>query len=133
MFNKVQLIGRLGQDPEHKEVGQTTVCRLSLATSETYKDKSGALKTDTEWHKVNVWGPLANSCNQYLKKGSKVFIEGKIKTRTWDKDGVKQYSTEIIAQTVKFLDKIDSGTAYSNDKDEGDPGPQFDSSGSVPF
>lgn len=110
--NKVILIGNLGADPELRYTpnGNRAVCNLRVATTETYKDKSGAKQEKTEWHRVNVWGDQAENCNKYLAKGRSVYIEGKIETRSWDdKDGTKKYSTEIVAERVQFLDKKDGG------------------------
>ena len=105
MLNEVQLIGNLGADPEHKVIGSgTSVCDLRVATTRRFKQ--GEEWTDeTEWHRVTVWGKQADSCNQYLHKGSKVHIAGRIKTEKWeDKDGNQRYTTKIIAQRVIFLD-----------------------------
>jgi single-strand DNA-binding protein len=103
--NKVILIGNLGADPELKQTpsGQA-VCNLSLATSETFKDKSGAKQERVEWHRVTVWGKTAENCAKYLEKGRSVYVEGRLQTRSWDdKDGKKRYSTDIVASDVKFL------------------------------
>ena len=103
--NKAILLGRLGQDPELKYTpsGQA-VCNFSMATSESYTDKSGNKQDKTEWHRIVVWGKLAELCNQYLSKGSEAFIEGNIQTRSWEnKEGVKQYTTEINARSVQFI------------------------------
>tara|TARA_B100001971_G_scaffold91031_1_gene83987 strand:- start:55884 stop:56339 length:456 start_codon:yes stop_codon:yes gene_type:complete len=104
--NKVIILGRLGQDPELKYTPSgAAVCNFSLATSETWNDKaSGQKQEKTEWHRIVVWGKLAELCNQYLSKGRQAFVEGKIQTRSWeDKDGNKRYTTEISAQTVQFI------------------------------
>jgi single-strand DNA-binding protein len=122
--NKVILIGNLGQDPEVKTVGDTQVANLSLATTESWKDKAGELQERTEWHRVSMWGRQAEAIGQYAKKGSKLYIEGKIETRTYEKDGEKRYSTEIKANSFEFLDKKEdsagSGSFSSppNAKDE---------------
>ena len=105
MVNKVILLGNLGADPELKSTpsGQS-VCSLRIATSEKYKDKDGNQQEKTEWHKVVVWGKLADLVNQFCKKGKQVYLEGKLQTRKWqDKDGKDQYTTEIVADNVKFL------------------------------
>ena len=103
-INKAILLGNIGRDIELKNVKGTPVCQLSIATSEKWTDKdSGEKKERTEWHRVNVWGPQAEHCARYLGKGSQVYVEGKIETRTWDKDGVTQYSTEIRASDVQFV------------------------------
>lgn len=113
--NKVILVGNVGKDPELKFTpsGQA-VCNFSLATSETFKDKAGDKQTKTEWHNIVIWGKIAEIANQYLKKGSQVYLEGKITTRSWDdKDGNKKYTTEIVVSSFQFL----SGT---KGKDEGE-------------
>ncbi|MBY0517896.1 MAG: single-stranded DNA-binding protein [Bacteriovoracaceae bacterium] len=103
--NKVILLGRLGQDPELKYTpGGAPVCNFSLATTEAWTDKAGAKQEKTEWHRVVVWGKLAELCNQYLSKGRQAFVEGRLQTRSWDdKDGNKRYMTEINAATVQFI------------------------------
>ena len=103
--NKVILLGRLGQDPELKYTpGGSPVCNFSLATTESWTDKSGQKQEKTEWHRVVVWGKLAELCNQYLAKGRQAFLEGRLQTRSWDdKDGNKKYTTEILASTVQFI------------------------------
>lgn len=103
--NKVILLGRLGQDPELKFTPTgSAVCNFSVATSENWTDKAGQKQEKTEWHRVVVWGKLAELCNQYLAKGRQVFLEGKLQTRSWDdKDGNKKYTTEINATTIQFI------------------------------
>ncbi len=103
--NKVILLGRLGQDPELKYTpGGSAVCNFSLATTESWTDKGGQKQEKTEWHRVVVWGKLAELCNQYLSKGRQAFLEGRLQTRSWDdKDGNKRYTTEILASTVQFI------------------------------
>lgn len=105
-LNKILLIGRLGAEPELKELqGGNSVCNFSLATSESYNDKSGKKVEKTDWHKIVVYGKIAASCHQYLKKGSQCFVEGKSQTRSYDdKNGVRTYITEVIAISVQFLD-----------------------------
>lgn len=104
MFQRVELIGNLGQDVEVKTTQNNhPVCNLSVATTKRVK-KGETWEPKTEWHRVVVWGLQAENCGKYLKKGSKVFIEGELETRQWEKDGQKQYTTEIIASSVKFLD-----------------------------
>ncbi len=104
--NKAILIGNLGKDPEVKYFQDgSAVCNFNIATSEIWTDKaSGEKKEKTEWHRVSAFRKLAEICGQYLSKGSKVYVEGKIQTRSYDKDGQTLYVTEIIAQTVQFLD-----------------------------
>jgi single-strand DNA-binding protein len=104
-LNKVTLIGNLGADPEikHLESG-ATVANFTMATSESWKDKnSGEKKEKTEWHRITVWRKLAEICGEYLHKGSKIYLEGKLQTRSWEADGQKKYITEIIANDIKFL------------------------------
>ena len=106
-LNKVLLIGRLGQDPELKHTPSgAAVCNFSLATSETWNDKSSGQKQErTEWHRVVLWGKIAELANQFLKKGSQCYVEGSLQTRSWDdKDGNKKYTTEINGKSVQFLD-----------------------------
>jgi single-strand DNA-binding protein len=103
--NKVILVGRLGQNPEVKFTpsGQA-VANFSLATNESWTDKSGQKQERTEWHRIVVWGKLAELCGQYLQKGRQAYIEGRLQTRQWqDKDQQTKYTTEILAQTVQFL------------------------------
>ena len=103
MINKTILVGRVGQQPEKRLVGESPVTTFSLATSETYKDKSGEKQTDTEWHNVVLWRGLSEIASKYVKKGDLIYIEGKLKTRSWEKDGVKKYRTEVIADQMKML------------------------------
>jgi single-strand DNA-binding protein len=104
-LNRAQLIGNLGQDPELRTTPQgSSVCTLSIATTESYKDKnSGEWKETTDWHKVVFWDKLAETAAQYLKKGSKVFIEGKIKTRSYEKDGSTRYITEVLGLSMIMM------------------------------
>lgn len=104
--NKVILIGRLGQDPELRYTPTgTAVCNFSVATSESWNDKSGQRQERTEWHRIVVWGKLGELCNQYLSKGRQAYIEGKLQTRSWDdkETGKKRYATDVQALTVQFI------------------------------
>jgi single-strand DNA-binding protein len=103
--NSVNLIGHLGKDPEVRYTGGgQAVANFSLATSDTWKDKSGEKQERTEWHRIVVWGKQAEHCGEYLRKGRLVHIEGRLQTREWDdKDGQKRHTTEIIANRVTFL------------------------------
>lgn len=105
-LNKAMIIGRLGQDPEVRYTqSNTAVATLSVATNERYKDKTGEWKESTEWHRVVAWGRTAEICQEYLQKGSQVYIEGPIQTRKWeDKDGQTRYTTEIKALVMRMLD-----------------------------
>ena len=100
------LIGRLGQDPEVRYTqSNTAVATLSLATNERYKDSNGEWQERTEWHRVVAWGRLAEICQQYLSKGSQIYVEGPIQTRQWeDREGQKRYTTEVKALTLTMLD-----------------------------
>ena len=100
--NKVILIGNLGKDPEVRHLeGGTTVANFPLATTETYKDKTGARQEQTEWHNIVLWRSLADVAEKYLKKGMQIYVEGKLRTRSWeDKEGHKRYTTEVVAEDV---------------------------------
>ena len=110
MVNKVILVGNLGRDPELKHLpsGQA-ICQFSIATSESYTDKAGQKQEKTEWHRIVAWEKLAEVCGKYLGKGSKVYVEGKLQTREYEKDGQKHYQTEIVAREVKFLSEKKAG------------------------
>ena len=104
MVNKVILVGNVGADPEVKAVGESKVANLTLATSETYKDKQGEKKTVTEWHRLVIWRGLAEIVEKYVKNGASLYVEGKLQTRSWeDKDGNKKFTTEIVVDTLKML------------------------------
>ena len=104
-LNKVLIIGNLGSDPELKTTsGGQSVATFNIATNRRWTDKAGQNQEQTEWHRIVVWGRQAENCQQYLSKGRQVFIEGRIQTRQWeDKEGQKRYTTEIVAQSVQFL------------------------------
>lgn len=103
--NKAIIVGNLGQKPELKYTpSQMAVTNITVATTENFKDKSGEYQDQTEWHKITVFGKTAEFVANYLDKGAKVYVEGRIQTRSWEnKDGVKQYTTEIVANTVTPL------------------------------
>lgn len=107
MVNKVILVGNLGQDPELRYTPNgDAVCNFSVATSESYKDKNGEWQSKTEWHNIVVWRKLGEICGNILKKGSTVYLEGKIQTRKWeDREGSTRYTTEIVCYEMKKLDK----------------------------
>lgn len=118
--NKVILIGNLGKDPEvrHLENGRA-VANFSLATSESYKNREGEKVTQTEWHNVVLWTPLAELAEKYLKKGNQVYIEGKVTTRSYeDKEGVQKYITEIVGREMTFL----GGKPSNNEGESGNTG-----------
>lgn len=113
--NKVILIGNLGKDPEvrHLDNGRA-VANFSLATSEVYNNKSGERVTNTEWHNIVMWTPLAELAEKYLKKGSQIYVEGKLQTRTYDdKDGNRKYMTEVVVLTMNFLGSRNDGSDNS--------------------
>ena len=112
--NKVILIGNLGRDPEvrHLDSGQT-VASFSIAVSESYKNKQGERVDSTEWINIVLWGKLAEIAEKYLEKGSKVYVEGKLKTRTWEKDGVTKYITEVVGNNLTMLGGSPSNTGDS--------------------
>ncbi|MFN7955103.1 MAG: single-stranded DNA-binding protein [bacterium] len=109
--NKVILIGRLGRDPEGRATaGGSKVVRLNVATDEVWSDQRGERQKRTEWHRIVVFGKTADNCERYLKKGSQVFVEGRLQTQEWqDKTGAKRYTTEIVALNIKFLDRGGEG------------------------
>jgi len=116
--NKVILVGNVGADPEVRYIeSNTPVCNLRIATSETYKNRNGEKVTTTEWHTVVLWRGLAEIAEKYVKKGMQLYIEGKIRTRSWDdKDGNKRYATEIIADALQLLGKRDSSESPRQDE-----------------
>lgn len=123
-LNKVMIIGRLGKDPDVRYTqSNTAVANLSIATSDRYKDKSGEWKETTEWHKVVAWGRKAEVCQEYLSKGSQVFIEGSLQTNKWeDKDGNTRYTTEIKTFRMQMLDsKGDNNNNNSSGGGGGQP------------
>jgi len=105
--NKVILVGHVGHDPEVRYLdNQTPVCTIRMATSEVYKNKNGERVTNTEWHNVVLWRGLAEVAEKYVKKGSQLYVEGRLRTRTWDdKDNNKRYTTEIVADVMQLLGK----------------------------
>lgn len=144
-LNKVMLIGNLGQEPEVKYLDNNrVVANFSLATSETYTDRSGERKTDTEWHRIEMWDNLAKIAEKYLKKGQQVYIEGKIRTQTWkDKDGNEKTGIRIKAISMTMLgtgkgSASGAGTMEGSQRDPVDNAPYKtesipDSSDDLPF
>lgn len=140
--NKVILVGRLGADPEMKSVGQgANMARLSLATNESWVSKDGQKQERTEWHRVVVWGKQAELCAKHLSKGRQVYIEGRLQTRSWEDQGQKKYSTEIVANTVQFLGSVgerpgaganSSNSDFDTHQDFG-PEPSFSANEEIPF
>lgn len=136
MINKVILIGNLGRDPEvrHLESG-ATVGKFSVATNESYRDKSNEWQTITEWHEVVVWRALADRAEQSLKKGMQVYVEGKLRTRKWqDQEGKDRYTTEVVANTFRILEKRERsdsneyGSGFPQMEEPSEPKPAIDQS-----
>ena len=115
MINKVILVGHLGKKPEVKYLDQNrAVANLTLATNERYTDRNGNKVETTEWHNLEMWDGLAKVAEKYLDKGSLVYVEGKLKTEEWEKDGVKRYTTRIRVNTMNMLDKAAGGGSTGN-------------------
>lgn len=128
-INRVTLIGNLGADPEVRNTtGGSSVTNIKVATSETWKDKqTGERKEQTEWHRVVFFGKLAEIAGEYLRKGSKVYIEGRLQTRKWqDRDGNDRYTTEIVANDMQMLDGKSTSQDSSTDRGQGAGGGQTD-------
>jgi len=138
MVNKVILIGNLGADPEVRHTTNgATVATFTVATTEQWKGADGNKQEQTEWHRVVAWKRLAEICGEYLAKGAKVYIEGKLQTRKWQaQDGTDRYTTEIVAREMKMLSgKGDSGRAQSSNTQRDSPaqGPTPSTGEDVPF
>lgn len=134
------LIGNLGKDPDVQQLeGNVAVAKFPLATTETFKDRTGKLVSQTEWHTVVLWRGLAELAQKYLHKGSLVYIEGRLKTRSWeDKDGVKKFATEVVGDNLIMLDKRADGNNRSDAADNmgysGDDLPPLgEPAGELPF
>ena len=114
--NKVILVGRLGKDPEVRNLENgATVANFTLATSESYKDRTtGEKKEVTEWHNIVLWKTLAEISQKYLHKGDMIYVEGKLRTRSWEKEGVTRYTTEVIADNMTMLSTKGAGTSPGN-------------------
>lgn len=121
--NKVILIGNLGADPELRYTpGGQAVCDIRMATNEAWTDKSGQKQERVEWHRVVVWGKMAEVCKQYLTKGQRLYVEGRLQTRSWDdKEGQKRYSTEIVANDFMFLGGVGASGAEGGGGGGGGP------------
>lgn len=115
-FQKIIVVGNLGQDPElrYTQAGQA-VCTLSIATNEKWSDKAGNPQERTTWFKITVWGKQGENCEKYLAKGRSVLVEGRIQTDSYEKDGVKHYTWEVVADRVQFLSG-DSGNSGGGKK-----------------
>lgn len=121
--NKVILIGNLGSDPELKYTPSgAAVTNFNVATNEVWNDKDGNKQERTEWHRVVLWRKLAEIAGEYLKKGSKIYLEGRLQTRSWeDKDGVKRYTTEVVADNMTMLDAKGEGGSSGSDVSSAPP------------
>ncbi|OQW68526.1 MAG: single-stranded DNA-binding protein [Proteobacteria bacterium ST_bin12] len=130
--NKVILMGNLGRDPEVRYMPNgEAVANFSIATTENWKDKSGVKQEKTEWHNIVMYRKLAEIAGEYLKKGRPVYVEGRLQTRKWEKDGVTRYSTEIIADSMQMLggkDGSNSSASYDGGIDQGQPSDDFNQS-----
>ena len=133
-INKVILIGTMGRDPEMQySASGTAVCTISVATSESWKDKSGEKVEKTEWHRVVAFQKLAEIMGKYLVKGSTLYIEGKLQTRKWqDKDGADRYTTEIVARDMQMLGSKPAESKPEGFRKEKEPDPGFDDD-DIPF
>ena len=114
-LNKVMLIGNVGKDPEVTTLDKGgKVAKFTLATSEKYTDKSGNKTERTDWHNIVAWGPLADLVEKYVSKGKKLYVEGQIRNRSWEQDGVKKFATDINIQALQFLDSANGGSKDSS-------------------
>jgi len=134
-MNKAMIIGNLGNDPEIRYTQKgAAVATFSIATTEKWKDENGAQQEHTDWHRIVAWKGLAEVCGDHLKKGSKVYIEGKMQTRKWEENGITRYTTEIIAKSMEMLGgknikETDSSSPAHGHNGDNPPVPDSD----VPF
>jgi single-strand DNA-binding protein len=119
MINKATIIGNLGADPDIKETESMVIANLSVATNEEWKDKSGQKQERTEWHRVVFFGRTAEVCREYLRKGSTVFVEGRIQTDKYEKEGQTHYSTKIVGREMKMLGGKASNTESNEPQESG--------------
>jgi len=118
-LNKVMLIGRLGQDPVIKETSSSSVANFSIATNENWTDKDGEKQERTEWHNIVAWDKLADLASGYLNKGSNIYCEGKLQTRSWEtNNGEKKYRTEVVISQLQFLDKKEDRYVPEEEEEE---------------
>lgn len=129
--NRVTLLGNLGTDPEAKKTASgQSITLFNVATSNSWTNREGQRQENTEWHRVVVWGRLAETCAEYLSKGKKVYIEGRLQTRSWEDDkNQKRYTTEIVAREVLFLNSKSENTSSSN---QGTQEPPFGENNTAP-
>ena len=133
--NKAILLGNLGKDPELRRLDDgRAVANFSIATSETYKNKSGEKVTNTEWHNVVLWTPLAEIAESYLKKGSQVYIEGKISNRSYeDKEGVKKYISEVVGRDITLLGRAPESQQQNDSSSTENDNPEAVQEDDLPF
>jgi len=136
-LNQVQICGNVGQDPEVKQIGNnTTVCNLSIATTERWKDAQGEKQEKTEWHRITLWGKQAETAGRMIHKGDHVYVQGSLQTRSWEKDGEKRYATDIKAYQWMFASGSASGSHRANQGDSGPVEMDFgadEDDGNLPF
>jgi single-strand DNA-binding protein len=131
--NKAIIVGNLGRDPETRYMPNgDCVCNFTLATSEEWKDKDGNDKKDTQWHRVTFFRKPAEIIEKYAKKGSRLYVEGKLKTREWEKEGQKHYTTEIVGREFQFLSSAEDKPQEDKPSDFGPP-PEDDWDDDIPF
>lgn len=124
-MNKVILIGRVGKDPETRSVNEKTVANITLATSKSYKNSTGERVTNTEWHRLTAWSPIADIFEKYVKKGDQIAVEGEIQTRSYDdNEGVKRHVTEIMVRNLELL---------GGNKSDNKPEPKHSDQDQLPF
>ena len=133
--NKCIIVGRLGSDPELKTVtGGQTVCKFSIAVSESWVGKDGQKQDRVEWINIIAWAKLAENCGKYLAKGRECYVEGKLQTRNWeDTDGKKRYATEVVASNVQFIGGQAQAETSNKPVDNFGPAPTFDDYENLPF
>ena len=121
-LNKVMLIGNVGKDPEIKVLeGGQKYANITLATSFTYTDRSGQKKEETEWHTVVTYGKLSDVVEKFIRKGSLLFVDGRLHTRSWDENGKTRYRTEVIANGIQMLNRVDQPVQQQPDPDDDIP------------
>lgn len=133
-LNKAMVFGNLTRDPQLKALPSgNQVADFSIATNQNYKDKDGNQKENTEFHNIVVFGKQAENCAKYLKKGSSAYVEGRLQTRSWEKDGAKQYRTEIVAETVQFGPKTNNQTEDRTEPDTNDSSQYTAEASDIPY
>lgn len=134
-LNMVQLMGRLGKDPQCSSLGDgTRLARFSIATTESYKDRTGTKVDKTEWHNLVLWRGLAEVAEKYLKKGSLIYIKGKLNTRKYEKDGITHYTTEIVVEDLKIISGGNDSQSVNNQQhSEENTASQVNSEDDLPF